>query len=148
MREKKIREPFDEIEDICGVRVICYYTSDVDKVTQIIKNEFQILESQNKSDLLGVNEFAYRSQHFIVKTNSKWNAAPNYRDLGNLKAEIQVRTILMHTWAEIEHKLNYKNKAQYQNYSKGNYFGLVQNLRKLTNNLRNYESVSKVIKTI
>jgi putative GTP pyrophosphokinase len=109
---KGYKNPFDEIEDICGIRVICYYASDVEKIKKIISDEFEIIEEQNKSELLGLKEFAYRSQHFIVKINKEWNAAPNYRKLENLKVEIQVRTILMHAWAEIEHKLNYKSDAQ------------------------------------
>lgn len=109
---KGYKKPFDDIEDICGVRVICYYSTDVEKINKIISSEFQILEEENKAELLGLNEFAYRSQHFIVKINKDWTAAPNYRKLKDLKAEIQVRTILMHAWAEIEHKLNYKSDAQ------------------------------------
>ena len=109
---KGYKNPFDEIEDICGVRVICYYASDVERINKIIETEFNVLEEQNKSDLLGLKEFAYRSQHFIVQINNSWNAAPNYRKLENLKSEIQVRTILMHAWAEVEHKLNYKSVAQ------------------------------------
>ncbi|HDV0902525.1 GTP pyrophosphokinase [Vibrio antiquarius] len=109
---KSYKNPFDEIEDICGVRVVCYYHSDVTKINDIIASEFNVLESQNKSELLGLNEFAYRSQHFIVSLNDNWLSAPNYRKLDGLKAEIQVRTILMHAWAEIEHKLNYKSDAQ------------------------------------
>lgn len=112
IERKKYKSPFNEIEDICGIRVICYYNSDLDKINSIIKNEFEVLEEQNKSDLLSAKEFAYRSHHFVVKTNKGWQSAPNYRNLGDFKAEIQVRTILMHAWAEIEHKLNYKNDAQ------------------------------------
>ncbi|WP_425077877.1 GTP pyrophosphokinase [Psychroserpens sp. S379A] len=109
---KGYKNPFEDIEDICGIRVICFYASDVEKINTIISKEFKILEQENKSELLGLKEFAYRSQHFIIQINEEWNAAPNYRGLEKLKAEIQVRTILMHAWAEIEHKLNYKSDAQ------------------------------------
>ncbi|WP_462250787.1 GTP pyrophosphokinase [Ekhidna sp.] len=112
IERKKYTDPFEQIEDICGIRVICYYNSDVVRVNEIIKREFDVLEVQDKSDLLGLKEFAYRSQHFIFRTNKKWNSAPKYRDLGDLKAEIQILTVLMHAWAEIEHKLNYKSDAQ------------------------------------
>lgn len=112
IERKNYKNPFDDIDDICGIRIICYYSSDIEKINQIIGKEFDILEEQDKSDLLGLKEFAYRSQHFIVKINKSWNAAPNYRKLENLKAEVQVRTILMHAWAEIEHKLNYKSDSQ------------------------------------
>ncbi|MCA0363208.1 MAG: (p)ppGpp synthetase [Bacteroidetes bacterium] len=104
--------PFNEIEDICGIRIICYYTTDIQRISKIINKEFNIIEEQDKSDLLGLKEFAYRSKHYIVKIKDSWLVAPNYRKLSGLKAEIQVRTILMHAWAEIEHKLNYKSDSQ------------------------------------
>jgi len=112
IERKKYKNPFDEIEDICGIRVICYYASDIEKISELITKEFKILQEEDKADLLGLKEFAYRSRHFILRINKKWTSAPNYRNLENLKAEVQVRTILMHAWAEIEHKLNYKSDSQ------------------------------------
>ncbi len=109
---KKYKDPFNEIEDFCGIRIICYYASDIERIEKIIKKELNVLETENKSDSLGLKEFAYRSVHNVVKINESWTATPNYRNLQNLKAEIQIRTILMHAWAEIEHKLNYKSDAQ------------------------------------
>lgn len=108
IERKKCDNPFVQIEDICGIRIICYYRSDVDKICELINHEFEVLESEDKEDLLDENEFGYRSFHFIVKVKKEWLSTPNYRDFGNLKAEVQVRTNLMHTWAEIEHKLEYK----------------------------------------
>ena len=108
IERKKYEKPFEQIEDICGVRIICYYQSDLQNIANIIKKEFEILENQDKEDLLNADQFGYRSTHFIVKVNAKWLQAPNYRGLENLKIEIQIRTVLMHAWAEIEHKLAYK----------------------------------------
>lgn len=108
---KNYENPFDDIEDICGIRIICYYQSDVDKIAAIISKEFEVLENQDKEQLLEADQFGYRSTHFIVKIKKEWLKAPNYRNLENLKAEIQIRTVLMHAWAEIEHKLAYKKKA-------------------------------------
>lgn len=112
IERKKYKNPFEDIEDICGIRVICYYASDIEKVSELITKEFKILQEEDKADLLGLKEFAYRSRHYILRINKKWTSAPNYRNLENLKAEVQVRTILMHAWAEIEHKLNYKSDSQ------------------------------------
>jgi ppGpp synthetase/RelA/SpoT-type nucleotidyltranferase len=108
IERKKYTVPFEQIEDICGIRIICYYRSDIEKICEIINKEFEILESQDKEQLLDENEFGYRSYHFIVKVKEEWMATPNYKGFGNLKAEVQIRTNLMHTWAEIEHKLEYK----------------------------------------
>jgi len=112
IERKKYKDPFKEVEDICGLRIICYYISDIEKIEDIIKKEFNVLETQDKSESLGLKEFAYRSVHYIVQIKNSWTETPNYRGLENIKAEIQIRTILMHAWAEIEHKLNYKSDSQ------------------------------------
>ena len=108
-------DPFDEIEDICGVRIICYYQSDIERIEKILKTEFIVTENQNKEKGLKFDQFGYRSTHSIVKINNNWLNTPNYRGLQNLKAEIQIRTVLMHAWAEIEHKLAYKSESQIPN---------------------------------
>ncbi|MFS0600871.1 GTP pyrophosphokinase family protein [Peribacillus frigoritolerans] len=110
IKRKKFINPFEEIEDICGIRIICYYKSDIDKICDIISNEFNVLTSQDKEELLKPDQFGYRSHHLIVKINENWLLTPNYRGLDNLKAEIQIRTNLMHTWAEIEHEFGYKKE--------------------------------------
>jgi putative GTP pyrophosphokinase len=114
--EKNERKSYDnpliEIEDICGIRIICYYQKDITRIIEIIKNEFTIHESQNKETKLGFDQFGYRSHHIIASIKKEWEKTPNFRGLLNLKCEIQVRTILMHAWAEIEHSLAYKNEAQ------------------------------------
>ncbi|WP_163920457.1 GTP pyrophosphokinase family protein [Photobacterium sp. Alg240-V54] len=101
-------EPFKQIEDIAGVRVICYYNEDIAAIDNIIKEQFDIISSSNKSEELDDDRFGYTSNHYIVKLKEEWLKAPNYRGLDELKIEIQVRTILMHAWAAISHKLLYK----------------------------------------
>lgn len=107
---KSYEEPFEQIEDICGIRIVCYYRSDIERICEIINQEFQVIESEDKEELLKPDQFGYRSHHFIIKIKEEWLCTPNYKGLNNLKAEIQVRTNLMHTWAEIEHKLEYKKE--------------------------------------
>ncbi|NQY53765.1 MAG: RelA/SpoT domain-containing protein [Campylobacteraceae bacterium] len=63
LKKKKYHNPFEDTEDLCGLRIICYYTSDIEKINLIINDEFNVLEEQDKSDLLGLKEFAYRSKH-------------------------------------------------------------------------------------
>lgn len=112
IKRKKYDDPLNEIEDICGLRIICYYTSDLEKIASIIKKEFDVIDSVDKADLLREDEFGYLSQHFIIKLKKSWLNTPRYRNIGNLKAEIQLRTVLMHAWANISHSLVYKKKKQ------------------------------------
>jgi putative GTP pyrophosphokinase len=112
IQRKSYKNPFEDIEDICGLRIICYYQSDIEKIKNIIQKEFEILNNENKVENLDFDQFGYRSFHFILKIKNEWLKTPNYRGLENIKAELQIRTILMHAWAEIEHKLAYKTESQ------------------------------------
>lgn len=110
IERKNYETPFEEVEDICGIRIICYYQNDINRIEKILKDEFDIIESEDKEVLLNQDQFGYRSFHIIAKIKNNWFEAPNYRGLEDYKIEIQIRTVLMHAWAEIEHKLAYKQK--------------------------------------
>lgn len=107
---KGYKNPFYDMTDICGIRIINYYPSDLEVIKSIINEEFDVVESSNKEEEMEDDRFGYRSFHFVVKINSNWLSAPNYRGLGGLTFEIQARTILMHSWATISHKLSYKHE--------------------------------------
>jgi len=110
IQRKNYDKPFEKMKDICGLRIVCPYLSDTEIISKIINDEFDVEESVDKSDLLEPDKFGYRSYHFIIKLKKDWLTVPDYRDLGGIKAEIQLRTILMHAWADIEHVLSYKSK--------------------------------------
>lgn len=103
-------DPFQQTDDICGLRVICYYPSDLKPISEIINREFEVKESVDKTDLLEPNQFGYRSLHFVVSVRADRLRTLDYLGLEGLRAEIQLRTVLMHSWAEISHKLAYKKQ--------------------------------------
>ena len=97
----KYRNPMDEITDKAGVRIITYFRSTLDEVSRILGEEFEIVDKITKisaePDRLG-----YQSDHYLVKYSEGRTALREYRRFSGLSAEIQVRTILQHAWAEIE----------------------------------------------
>jgi len=103
-----------EMTDLAGVRVIVYYNRDVDSVVQVIRDCFtvDVAKSTTPSDRLHVNEFGYRSAHLIVSLPASRVTLPEWRVLGELKAEVQIRTVLQHAWAAISHALHYKHEAE------------------------------------
>lgn len=109
---KGYENPFEEVEDLCGLRIICYYLEDLKRIDKIVKNEFEIIESVDKTSFLPPDRFGYRTWQYIIKIKGDWLKTPNYRGLEDLKAELQVRTILMHAWANVSHELAYKNEKQ------------------------------------
>lgn len=113
--ERKIYDdPFDQIKDFAGVRIITYYQDDVDRVMQIIDKEFDVDEthSVDKITALGSDEFGYRSVHLIASLSERRATLDEWKRFAGLSAEIQVRSILQHTWAAMSHKLDYKHQSQ------------------------------------
>lgn len=102
--------PFSEITDYIGIRIICYIPNDVQKICRLIEKEFTIDKDKsiNKTSSLGIDKVGYESIHYIVKLNNDRKKLPEYHFMKDYCFEIQVRTILQHTWAEIEHDRNYK----------------------------------------
>ncbi|RWS44108.1 hypothetical protein EKA14_10275 [Bacillus mycoides] len=109
VKRKGYQNPLEDNEDFCGMRIICYYPSDIEKIAEVINKEFIVHHSEDKSDK-EIDRFGYRSYHFVASVKKDWLVVPSFRNLKGVKAEIQVRTILMHAWADIEHKLQYKKK--------------------------------------
>jgi ppGpp synthetase/RelA/SpoT-type nucleotidyltranferase len=103
--------PLEEVTDLAGVRVIAYFPDDVDKIIQIIKNEF-VIDPANSIDKRKGRDpasFGYSSVHLIVTFSKERLTLPEYSVFKGLKCEVQVRTILQHAWAEIEHDIVYKS---------------------------------------
>jgi ppGpp synthetase/RelA/SpoT-type nucleotidyltranferase len=100
-----------EITDIAGVRIITYLESDVDRVAKIVENEFMI-DTENSVDKrnLNVDQFGYKSLHYVVEFSKERLKLSENKKFNNIKVEIQIRSILQHAWAEIEHDLGYKGE--------------------------------------
>lgn len=101
----------NDITDIVGVRIISHYASDVDRIASIVEKEF-LIDAENSIDKrksLEPDKFGYLSLHYIVSLNDKRTGLSEYGRYKNIKAEIQIRSILQHAWAEIEHDIGYKS---------------------------------------
>jgi ppGpp synthetase/RelA/SpoT-type nucleotidyltranferase len=89
-----------DITDIIGIRVITFYSDDVDKVSSAIDRLFDIdwTNTIDKRKLHEIDSFGYMSLHYICSQGDF-----PYR------FEIQIRTILQHAWANINHDTGYKS---------------------------------------
>ena len=114
LAEKLVRngdwyQKFDDLTDILGARVICFFNDEVDKLGKEIEKHFTI-DRKNSSDkraLIKADSFGYLSLHYTCYLTEK-SGYP--KDVCNKKFEIQIRTILQHTWAAIEHDIGYKSE--------------------------------------
>jgi ppGpp synthetase/RelA/SpoT-type nucleotidyltranferase len=101
------------VTDISGVRVITYFDDQVDAVAQLVQREFNISwdNSVDKRATLDPDRFGYLSVHYVAALSNDRQRLTEYRRFPGLFIEIQIRSILQHAWAEIEHDLGYKSKA-------------------------------------
>ncbi|MBU9547506.1 GTP pyrophosphokinase [Burkholderia multivorans] len=110
IKRKGYENPREQMTDLTGVRVIVFLESDVDRVSSIISDSFNVdhANSLNKDAVLQVNQTGYRSVHFVCDIGPQRGKLPEFEDLSGLKFEFQVRTLLQHAWAELAHDRNYK----------------------------------------
>lgn len=110
--EKLKYEKMSDITDVVGVRIITHYSDEVDKIAEIIEREFSIdrKNSIDKRKTLKPNAFGYLSLHYVISLNSDRCKLTEYKAFEGLNAEFQVRSILQHAWAEIEHDTGYKTE--------------------------------------
>ncbi|MGF3807837.1 GTP pyrophosphokinase [Enterobacter mori] len=102
-----------DITDIVGLRIITHYSDDVDRIAKIVEREFFIdkKNSIDKRASLDPDRFGYLSLHYVVGLKKDRLNLTEYSHFNGFKAEIQIRSILQHTWAEIEHDTGYKSNT-------------------------------------
>lgn len=109
-KEGKYRS-ISDITDVAGIRVITYFHDDVDRIAAIIASEFE-LDLPNCVDKRASHandSFGYMSLHYVASFSTTRSELPEYSSYKDIKFEIQIRSILQHAWAEIEHDRGYHN---------------------------------------
>lgn len=110
---KSYSDPLTELTDLSGIRVIAYYHDDIEKIADVLSSEFQVVEREvsHQASEYNPEEFGYISLHYIVKISQERAELAEWNPYKDLLAEVQIRTVLQHSWASISHALQYKNEA-------------------------------------
>lgn len=105
---KELGDPLSDVHDIVGIRVVCLFVSDIERIGNLIRNAFSVLSEDDKVEGTDPSSFGYMSVHFDV-TMREEHKGPRYDPIARLPFEIQVRTIAMDAWANVSHYLDYKS---------------------------------------
>lgn len=98
------------VTDMAGVRMITFFPNTVLDLDAVIRERFRVIERDDKTEFREApSSFGYRSIHYLVELAPGQLEPQDVRWYQGLVAEIQVRTILQHAWAEIEHDIQYKS---------------------------------------
>lgn len=95
----------DNIEDIAGIRIVCPLKEDIFIIKQIIEKVPNLKIIKEKDYIYNPKKSGYSAYHLIVETPVKIN-----NETVIIKNEIQIRTVAMDFWSEMEHDIRYKSK--------------------------------------
>lgn len=90
-------DPMSEITDQIGVRVITYVLSDVTAVADLLSDQLELISDRDMGqETASEGRFGYSSRHLLIALAD------------GTPAQVQIRTVLQHAWAEFEHDIRYK----------------------------------------
>lgn len=92
-----------QLSDVAGVRVICSFLDDIYMLSDYLINQDDVNLIEIKDYIKNPKENGYRSLHLIIEIPI---FLPEHTR--KVKVEVQLRTITMESWANLEHKLRYK----------------------------------------
>ncbi|MCS3900849.1 (p)ppGpp synthetase [Methanococcus voltae] len=111
-RNKNYENPYNQITDKVGIRYVVLLNKDIKKINKIIE-EIDIWEYSKDRDIVEERNnnpkvFDYQSDHYIVKNKESITLENNIIIPKNTPCEIQIRTLLQHSYSELTHDKLYK----------------------------------------
>ena len=102
-------DPQREITDTIGIRVITYVHSDVSAVADLLHDQVVVHDDRDMGrETAQEGRFGYASRHLLIGLDAAREGHASYELLRGRSAQVQVRTVLQHAWAEFEHDIRYK----------------------------------------
>ncbi|MDR0872314.1 MAG: hypothetical protein LBN27_02455 [Prevotellaceae bacterium] len=109
IQKKQKEKPYEysDLRDKLGVRIICPFLSDIDRIDTFLKENFIIRKEEKKKEKIDFNKLDYQSNHYDVSVKNELIDFDK-----EFIFEIQVRTMNQHAWANSAHILYYKQDIE------------------------------------
>ncbi|MBQ3527730.1 MAG: GTP pyrophosphokinase family protein [Clostridia bacterium] len=98
---------WDNLNDVAGVRVVCSFMDDIYMLADCLTSQDDVKLIAKKDYIKNPKENGYRSLHLIIEVPIFLCNEKRY-----VRAEVQLRTIAMESWAKLEHRMRYKKELR------------------------------------
>ncbi len=109
LQQKNYRN-LGEVPDIAGTRIVTLFEPDSQRIAELIRERFVVVDEEEPQDKLGIDRMGYAANHFVVTLGSQNYVGPRYDGIRDIPCEVQVRTAIQDAWALVSHNLIYKQK--------------------------------------
>ncbi len=102
-----------KLQDAIGIRVVIYFSDDIEIVKNIIEKQYTLLENDSTIDTPNGNEFSVTRYNLVFKVPHDEKESIEREINGRYiddTFELQIRSVLSEGWHEVEHDLRYKQK--------------------------------------
>lgn len=124
------KEMIDKINDVAGIRVICPIKKDIFTLRNLIVKIPGVNVIKEKNYVTHPKESGYSSYHLIVEVPISLSNSNIY-----VKVEVQIRTLAMDFWANLEHKMKYKTKEKVDKKTSKEWINYAKIINKLDNKI-------------
>ncbi|MEU0209974.1 RelA/SpoT domain-containing protein [Streptomyces canus] len=108
---KTVEDIYEDIVDLAGVRIALYFPAEQDQVEKAVNRLFDLTEKKSFPESnrrsTGKEFSGYSATHYRVRLKERELIDPDTR-YAKARVEVQVASVLMHAWSEVEHDLAYK----------------------------------------
>ncbi len=120
----------ENINDIAGIRLVCPFKKDIFMIKDLISSLPNINILKEKDYITQPKKSGYSSYHLIVEVPINLSKQNIY-----VKAEIQIRTIAMDFWSNLEHKMKYKSQEKISKKESREWINCAKLIHKLDNQM-------------
>ena len=93
------------LSDLIGVRVVCLYEDELEKVATMVRAHFEVIDMTDKVSAVESTEasFGYKGLHLDLRPAQE-QGSEALMD-ANCAFELQIRTVIQDSWAVLDHKI-------------------------------------------
>ena len=113
-----------DLQDLIGIRIILLFERDINAIENILESQYSIKRKYSTKERLEENQFDYAAKHIILRLPNDWITTDHENDFKYVLAEVQIRTMAQHLWAEASRVLQYKQEKSVPQQIRRNIFRL------------------------